>query len=154
MILCLARRFSDKNPDYWAAPLAGLIAGMWLKLDAVESRRNLIMILVFSKAIDCMLNILIRYFYNFNKKENLQIETNERLDRIKTNILTFIEAGCSCWCALAYMYYNEIIHKSLQKLYKDWSVVWINDHAILGIVNDPVMRKALYVPSKLMKNII
>jgi hypothetical protein len=134
----LARRFSNKNPDYWAAPLAGLIAGMWLKLDVVEGRRNLIMILVFSKAIDCILNILIRQFYNFKKEDSLQIETNQRLDRIKTNILTFIEVGSSAWCALAYCYYyNEIMHKSLVKLYKDWSVVGLNDHAILGIVNDP-----------------
>mgnify|MGYP001006532645 CR=1 FL=1 len=62
-MLCLIRRFSDKNPDYWAAPLAGLIAGMWLKLDSVETRRNLIMILVFSKAIDCLINMIIRYIY-------------------------------------------------------------------------------------------
>ena len=69
-LLCLIRRMSKKNPDSWAAPLAGLIAGMWLKLDNVESRRNLIMILVFSKAIDCFLNLLIRYYYDFNKAGN------------------------------------------------------------------------------------
>ena len=54
------RRCSEKNPDTWAAPLAGLIAGAWLRYDPVESRRNLIMILVLSKAIDCILNISLR----------------------------------------------------------------------------------------------
>ena len=44
-MLCLIRKFSDKNPDYWAAPLAGLIAGLWLKLDKVEGRRNIICVL-------------------------------------------------------------------------------------------------------------
>lgn len=69
-LLCLARSFSEKNPDCWAAPLAGLIAGMWLKLDSVETRRNLIMILVFSKAIDCLINMIIRYIYKFNKEND------------------------------------------------------------------------------------
>ena len=33
VLLCMIRRMSKTNPDNWAAPLAGLIAGMWLKLD-------------------------------------------------------------------------------------------------------------------------
>ena len=64
------RRCSEKNPDKWAAPLAGLVAGAWLSYDPEKSRRNLIMILVVSKAIDCILNILLRHIYKFYKKEN------------------------------------------------------------------------------------
>tara|TARA_B110000285_G_C14903091_1_gene504247 strand:+ start:664 stop:804 length:141 start_codon:yes stop_codon:yes gene_type:complete len=44
------------------------------------------------------------------------------------------------------MYYNEIMNRSLLKLYKDWCGVHINDHAILGIMNDPLKRKPDFVP--------
>ena len=65
-LLCFIRKFSKENPDRWAAPIAGLIAGTWLNLDPVNSRRNMVMILILAKAIDCLLNILIRFFANFN----------------------------------------------------------------------------------------
>ena len=61
-ILCSCRKFSPHNPDKWAAPIAGLISGFFLFLDPVKSRRNLVMILVFAKAIDCWVNIVMRRF--------------------------------------------------------------------------------------------
>ena len=67
--MCFIRRYSKENPDRWAAPIAGLAAGMWLKLDPVNSRRNFVMILICGKAIDCLLNILIRHVGNFKSAE-------------------------------------------------------------------------------------
>ena len=62
--MCMIRRLSDKNPDKWAAPLAGLIAGLWIKADPMDSRRNLIMILIIAKALDCLLNIIFRLIFS------------------------------------------------------------------------------------------
>ena len=63
LILCNLRRMCHHNPDNWAAPLAGLIAGLWLKFDQEHHRKNLVMILVCSKALDCMVNMLFDRVY-------------------------------------------------------------------------------------------
>ena len=64
--MCMVRRYSNHNPDKWCAPIAGLIAGLWLKADPLESRRNLIMILIIAKALDCLLNILFRIAFSLH----------------------------------------------------------------------------------------
>ena len=59
-------------------------------------------------------------------------------------MLTFLETISSVWAALAFMYNREIVNKSLVSLYKNWSLIDINDHAILGLVNDPNGRKPIF----------
>ena len=54
---------SNSNPDKWAAPFAALISGLWLKYDKQSGRRNLITVLVLSKALDCLLNIAFDRVY-------------------------------------------------------------------------------------------
>ena len=69
-LLCLARKYSSTNPDKWAAPLAALISGFWLNFDPEAPRRNLLMILIIAKAVDCVINITIRKLFGFNKPDD------------------------------------------------------------------------------------
>ena len=143
--MCFFRMYSKENPDRWAAPIAGLVAGTWLSLDPVSSRRNLVTILVLAKAIDCIINIIIRYFAKFNSPECQQIETNDKLSITKNRLMDFLLIGSSAWCALTYFYDQSILHRSLYKLYKEWGVMHINDHALLPLVDDPIRRKPKYI---------
>ena len=68
-LLCCIRSFSSSNPDKFAAPVAAMIAALWLKLDPQDSRRNLMMILIMSRALDCLVNIIIRQIYGYTSSE-------------------------------------------------------------------------------------
>lgn len=63
-ILCFIRNyFKNANADRWAAPLAGFLSGLWLNYDPVKSRVNFLMIIIWSKSIDCLFNMLLRKYY-------------------------------------------------------------------------------------------
>ena len=63
LVLCAIRRISAKCPDKFAAPIAGIAAGLWLGAD-IKSRRYIFTTILLSRTCDTILNLLLQNAYS------------------------------------------------------------------------------------------
>ena len=114
-ILCSLRRLGSLN-DRINAPIAGFISAFSLALD-VKSRKELIMILILSRAIDTCINF----------------GESKKLVPVSKHKYVIIWVLFSCFLQTSFCFQPDILNKGLYKFYKKWCLPTKPDMQLIDV---------------------
>ena len=143
IILCTLRKHT-KWPDSKIAPISGFISGLWLYLDGNKTRRNWLTVLLVSRAIETIINKIMRpkclKNHNVTNKEFILNQSESK----KLWILTLFFGMSTFVNMLGGNLDPDVVQPSMYRLSMRWACYETNDHVVFGHVDDPLGRKPLY----------